>query len=230
MSEQLLKKEAPPAREERVKKMVQLGMFCAIAYLLMVVGRVPVVLFLKYDPKDVILTIGGFIYGPLSAVLISAVVSLVEMFTVSETGIIGLIMNMLSSCAFACTAAVCYKKVHTVKGAVTGLIAGGIFMTAVMLLWNYLMTPIYMGYPREAVAAMLLPVFLPFNMLKAGLNGAITMLVYKPVVTALRKAGLAAPSVSPSNGKGMMRWGVFLTSVVVLITCILLVLVMQGKM
>lgn len=233
MSEQLLKKEESASQAERVKKTVQLGIFCAIAYLLMVVGRVPVVLFLKYDPKDVIITIGGFIYGPLSAVMISAVVSLVEMFTVSETGIIGLIMNMLSTCAFVCTAAVYYKKVHTVKGAVTGLVAGGIFMTVVMLLWNYLMTPIYMGYPREAVAELLLPVFLPFNLLKACLNGAITMLVYKPVVTALRKAGLVAPSVSGSGGersRGNIRWGVFLTSAVVLITCILLVLVMQGKM
>ncbi len=221
--------------ENKGKKVVQMGMFCAIAYLLMVVGRISVVMFLKYDPKDVVITVGGFIFGPLSAALISLVVSLVEMFTVSDTGVIGMVMNVLSTCAYVCTAAFIYKKLHTVKGAVIGLVTGGILMTVVMLLWNYLVTPLYMGYPREAVAAMLLPVFLPFNLVKAALNGAITMLVYKPIVTALRKAGLLAPSpVQEGNAaaagiKGNVKWGVVLVSGVILATCILLVLVMQGR-
>lgn len=221
--------------ENKGKKVVQMGMFCAIAYLLMVMGRIPVVMFLKYDPKDVVITVGGFIFGPLSAALISLVVSLVEMFTVSDTGVIGMVMNVLSTCAYVCTAAFIYKKLHTVKGAVIGLVTGGILMTVVMLLWNYLVTPLYMGYPREAVAAMLLPVFLPFNLVKAALNGAITMLVYKPIVTALRKAGLLAPSpVQEGNAaaagiKGNVKWGVVLVSGVILATCILLVLVMQGR-
>lgn len=232
MSGATLKKNAP-ASGDRVKKLVQMGMFCAVAYLLMVVGRIPVVMFLKYDPKDVAITVAGFIFGPLSAALISVVVSLVEMFTVSDTGVIGLVMNVLSTCAYVCTAAFIYKRLHTVKGAVIGLVTGGVLMTVVMLLWNYLVTPLYMGYPREAVAAMLLPVFLPFNLLKAGLNGAVTMLVYKPVVTALRKAGLLAPSVTqdgnPAAVRGEFKWGVCLMSVFALATCILLVLVMQGR-
>ena len=158
--------------ENKGKKVVQMGMFCAIAYLLMVVGRISVVMFLKYDPKDVVITVGGFIFGPLSAALISLVVSLVEMFTVSDTGVIGMVMNVLSTCAYVCTAAFIYKKLHTVKGAVIGLVTGGILMTVVMLLWNYLVTPLYMGYPREAVAAMLLPVFLPFNLVTLSGYGA----------------------------------------------------------
>ena len=102
----------------KTKKIVIIAMLCAIAYAVMVVGRVPVVLFLKYDPKDVIITIGGFLFGPLTAFLVSVVVSLVEMVSVSDTGIIGCIMNILSTCAFACTAAYIYKKKHTLSGAV----------------------------------------------------------------------------------------------------------------
>ncbi|SOY30602.1 hypothetical protein AMURIS_03333 [Acetatifactor muris] len=59
-----------------------------------------------------------------------------------------------------------------------------------MLFWNYLITPVYMGYPREAVAELLIPVFLPFNLMKGGLNAAFTMILYKPVVTAFRCAHL----------------------------------------
>ena len=204
-----------------------IGMLCAVAYIVMVVGRFPVVLFLKYDPKDVVITIGGFIFGPMTSFLISLIVSLIEMVTVSETGPIGCIMNILSTCCFACTAAFIYKKQHTMKGAITGLVAGCLLTTAVMLLWNYLITPIYMGYPREAVAELLLPAFLPFNLLKGGLNTVITLLIYKPIVTALRKAGFLE-TTSPQGAVRQRRTGIMLVCAVLLITLIFLMLVLRG--
>lgn len=214
----------------KTKKIAIIGVLCAIAYVVMVVGRIPVVMFLKYDPKDVVIAIAGFIYGPMTSFLMSLVVSLVEMVTVSETGPIGLVMNVLSTCSFACLAAFIYKRKHTLGGAVMGLAAGTALMTIVMLLWNYLLTPIYMGYPREAVVKMLIPAFLPFNLLKGGLNTALTMLLYKPIVKALRQAGLIERSVvSGANGKGK-HTGVIILSVVLLVTCVFFVLVMQGIM
>ena len=99
-------------------------------------------------------------------------------------------------------------------------------MTIVMLLWNYLFTPIYLGYPREAVAEMLLPVFLPFNLLKGGLNMAITLLIYKPIVTGLRKAGLI--ELSDQKAEKGKRTGIILISLFLLATCIFFVLVLKG--
>ena len=179
----------------KAKRITTIAMLCALAYVVMAVGRVPVVLFLKYDPKDVVITLGGLIWGPMTACLVSVLVSVLEMFTVSDTGILGCIMNILSTCAFACTASAIYRKKRTLAGAVAGLAAGCAVMVSAMLLWNYLITPLYMGYPREAVAELLLPAFLPFNLLKSGLNAGITFLLYKPVVSSLRKSGLIdAPS------------------------------------
>lgn len=208
-----------------------MAMFAALAYILMVVGRLPIstVSFLKYDPKDVILVISGFVLGPMPALLVTVVVSLIEMLTVSSTGIIGLIMNVLSSAGFACTAAVIYKKRHSLKGAALGLVLGVVTMVVLMLLWNYFITPYYMGYPREAVAAMLVPVFLPFNLGKYILNAALTMLIYKPIVTALRKANLLAPSSSDAAPvQKKQHLGTILVSLLILITCILGFLVWQG--
>lgn len=112
-------------------------------------------------------------------------------------------------------------------GAVGGLLAGCLLMVIVMLLWNYLITPIYMGYPREAVAEMLIPVFLPFNLLKGGLNATITMLLYKPVVSALRRGGFVE-SQDPGHIDRSQKIGVILITVVVLITCIFFALVLKG--
>ena len=64
--------------DSKTKKLTMIGMLCAIAYAVMVVGRVPIVLFLKYDPKDVIITIGGFIFGPFTSFTISFIVSLIR--------------------------------------------------------------------------------------------------------------------------------------------------------
>jgi hypothetical protein len=144
-------------------------------------------------------------------------------------------MNVLSTCSFACVAAFIYKKKQTLAGAVLALAAGIAAMTAMMLLWNYIITPLYMAVPRARVAAMLLTVFMPFNLLKGALNATVTLLVYKPLVTALRRARLisatrrgggtgdapaeAARAVKRAPGKGVM-----IASAIVLITCVMLLL------
>ena len=141
----------------KTKRITVIGMLCAITYVTMVVGRIPIILFLKYDPSDVIVTLGGFIWGPMTSCIVSVIVATLEMITVSDTGILGCIMNIVQTLSFACTASVIYKKKHTLSGAVIGLASGWLITVIVMLLWNYLVTPLYMGYPREAVVELLLP-------------------------------------------------------------------------
>ena len=200
-------------KRNSVKKMVTLAMFSAIAYLMVNLIRIPVVLFLKYEPKDVIIVTGGFLLGPGAAVISSALVALLEMFTISDTGPIGCLMNALSTCSFALTASIIYKKKHTLWGAGLGLTAGSIAMVAVMLLWNWAITPLYMKVPRSVVEAMLLPVFLPFNAVKAGLNSGLTLALYKPLVSALSKARLLP---TPTSGKGKPNVWVYVTAAVLL--------------
>ena len=211
------------------RKLVTLAMLSALAYVVMLVGRLPItpVAFLEYDPKDIIIVIGGFLFGPLSSALMSIVVSLVEMVTVSDTGVIGLVMNILSTCSFACVAAAIYKHRPTLKNAVIGLLCGLAAMTGIMLLWNYFITPLYMGVTRQEVAGMLLPIFLPFNVLKGGLNMAVAMLIYTPVVGALRKARLVPPSEHKTQGRSRSL-GTILVAFVLLATCVLSVLVFRG--
>lgn len=212
---------------EKTHKLVVTAMLCAISFIAVLLGRfIPAVQgFLSYDPKDAIIAIAGFIYGPLTSVTISVVVSIIEMFYGSSTGIYGCIMNIVSTCSFAVPAAIVYKKMHSMKGAFLGLFVGMISMTAMMLLWNYIITPFYMGMPRASVAAMLVPVFLPFNLIKSGINTGLTLILYKPLVTALRKAHLIP---SHDSSKGHFHIGFTLISLLVLLTFILLFLVFTG--
>ena len=209
-----------------VKRLVLLGVFAALAYAAVCLIRIPAVAFLKYEPKDVIIVMGGLILNPLASLIISVVTALIEMFTISETGIIGCVMNMLSSVCYACTAAWIYKHKRTLSGAVTGLALGSVIMVAVMLLWNWLITPLYMGVSRSDVVGMLIPVFLPFNAVKALLNSALVLCLYKPLITALRKARLVPATSARESG---FKFGLYLPALLVLITGILMLLVLQGK-
>lgn len=203
-------------------------MLCALAYIVMAIGRVPVVLFLSYDPKDVIIALGGLIWGPMISFAVSLIVSFIEMITVSGTGWIGLIMNVISTCSFACTAAFIYKKKRTLSGAVIGLAVGAVTAITVMMLWNYLITPLYMGYPREAVVELLLPAFLPFNLLKSGLNAALTFLLYRPVVSALKSTGLIDKTKSKNAEKRKTNIGLIILAVAIIVTCVLFILSLNG--
>lgn len=171
------------------KNLVLIAMMCAVAFAAVALCRIPIPFapFLQYEPKDVVIVIAGFALGPSVAAAVAVISALVEYITISDTGVIGLVMNIISSVGFAVTAAIFYKEIHTFKGAIISLAVGVLVMTALMLLWNYLITPLYMEMPREKVAAMLLPMFLPFNLGKGVINSIITVLIYKPIVKALRK-------------------------------------------
>ena len=210
----------------RVKKLTTTGMLCSLAYLLTVIARIPIVLFLRYDPKDVVIVTGGFLFGPLTSLVITVIVSLIQMFTVSGTGIAGCIMNIISSCAFSCTAAWLYQRKRRLSGALMGLLCGCGCQVVVMMIWNYLIAPLYMGYPREEVVKLLPVAFLPFNLIKGGLNAALAMLLYKPMVTALRSCGLVEAPRTPERMR--INPGVLLAALGVIITCVLAILSLNG--
>lgn len=196
--------ESAPARKIQTKydtkTLVTLAMLTAIAYVIMLLCQpLPRVSgFLSFDFKDTVICIGGFLYGPFAAGLLTVSVSLLQFFFgASDTGWIGLVMNILATGSFCCTASFIYFYRPTTKGAIVGLISGGLFMTVLMILWNYAITPMYMEIPRQAVVAMLVPIFLPFNLVKSGLNACGVMVLYRTVLKALYSANLVKREETP---------------------------------
>lgn len=209
-----------------IRKLAVMAMLCALAYMSVLVFSPIKIQFLSFEIKDCILAIGGFLYGPLSALLSVILVAFLELVTISKTGIIGLLMNVLSSAFFLIPAARVYQKHRSQKGAVIGLAAGVVLTTAAMLLWNWLITPLYMNVPREQVVGMLVPLILPFNALKGSINAVLTVVLYKSVVTALRKARLLPqPTQTTPPRQGLAVW---ITSAVLLVTLVLVLLAWSG--
>ena len=172
-----------------IKKVVGMAMFAALAYGVTFVFRIPVQ-FLTFDAKDAILTIAAFIYGPISALIMSLVPALIEFVTISGTGFWGFLMNFASSACFSFSAAVIYRWKRSFNGAIMGLYLSVLSTTALMMLLNILITPIYMKVPRDVVIDLLPSLLLPFNLAKALMNAAIAMFLYKPVSLAMKRARL----------------------------------------
>ena len=201
------------------KKITTLGMLCALAVivnLLIHFPLIPSVEFLSYDAKDVIIVIGGFIYGPGSAFIMSVITSLLEIMY-RGGNLLDVLMNVISTCTFACVAAWIYKRDHTREGAFIGLGAGIVCCVLSMLLWNYIVTPIYFGMPREAVVSILIPGILPFNLLKCGLNPGLTLFLYKPIVGVFRRTSLVEHSSGGDHAitKGTVLIGLFICASVI---------------
>ena len=173
---------------EKIKRMTGVATFAAIAYLSVIILRIPDIGgFLTMDFKDVIITIAATFFGPAAAVALSILVPFLEFLTISGTGVYGLIMNVLSSLTFSLTASLIYKYKKTFWGAVIGLVSAVFAVTAVMMLANLIITPYYMNMPTSAVAALIPKLLLPFNLTKALFNAAMTLILYKPLTAVMRR-------------------------------------------
>ena len=153
----------------------------------------PSAAFLEYDPADIPILVGAFAFGPVAGMVITVVASLIQGVTVSaQSGPYGIIMHVIATGTYVLTAGTIYKmkkgpasaadaveSSSGTAGAILAVVVGTLAMALVMCIANLIITPIFMGAPRAAVQAMLLPVILPFNLIKAGVNGAITVLLYK---------------------------------------------------
>lgn len=178
---------------QKIKKLTALAVFAALAYAVHFV-HVPVS-FLNLDFKDVVMTVAGMYFGPISGLVVAILVPLLE-FPTSETGVYGLIMNLISSVTFVCVASVIYRFKRTLAGAIVGLSAAALSMTAVMMVANLYITPYYMGVPRSMVVDLIPKLLLPFNAIKSVLNAALTLCLYKPMTTLLKKTGFGKQTSS----------------------------------
>lgn len=174
---------------EKIKKITVIAFFAALAYVIHFV-HIPV-MFLNLDFKDVIMTIAGMYFGPAAGAVLAVLVPILE-YPTSGTGPYGLIMNILSSGSFVIVASLIYKFKKTLSGAIIALCSATLSMVAVMMVANLFITPYYMasaGITQRDILQMIPTLLLPFNAVKAVLNSALTLCLYKSVSNVLKKSG-----------------------------------------
>ena len=191
------------------QRIVGIAVFSALAFIVALVCSPipPVGGFLSLEVKDAIITIAAFVYGPISAVIISFIAAAIELVTISSTAWYGFLMNFVSSATFALTASLIYSSKRSFKSSIIGIYSAVLSTTLVMFFMNLFITQwylVYIGLPLEVakgqVKELLPTIILPFNFAKALLNSTVVMLLYKPLSAALSKAGIGMKS------SGELRW------------------------
>ena len=139
----------------------------------------PGVAWLSYDASIMPAAVCGFAYGP-AAGLACGIISVVA-HGILFADFTGALMNLLVVIGFILPSALVYKKIHTLKGAIIGLVLGIVFAVIMAVLGNLVVTPAWLGVPLDAVVAMIVPILIPFNLLKGLLNAILTLIVYKAI-------------------------------------------------
>jgi riboflavin transporter FmnP len=176
------------------KTLTTLAVFSAISVVLVALIHFPIfpaAPYLEYDPADIPILICAFVFGPYAGLAMTAVVALVQGVTVSvQSGVYGILMHLVATGTYVSAAGFIHRAKPNALTAAAGVIAGTVAMAAVMSGANLIITPAFTGMPREAIEALILPVIVPFNLIKAGANGIIAFALYKPAALAAKKAGL----------------------------------------
>lgn len=177
------------------RQLVVMALMCALSILLSFVefAIFPAAAWLKYDASFIPAMICGFAYGAGPGVAVGLVS--VVLHGLMSGDFWGAVMNALVVCGYVIPSALVYRRKHTWTGAVIGLVASFICAIALALAGNLLVTPLYAGMPVEAVAAMIVPILLPFNVMKALLNSFITLAIYKSI------SNLITPKKNQTVGK-----------------------------
>ena len=197
-----MKKKVAFSERKVLRLITGVGIFSALAFGVAYVCKMfipPVSGFLSIEVKDAIIAIASFVYGPIVAPIISLIVAIIELITDNTdiyTRLYGFVMNFVSSAIFSLTVSLIYKMKKNINYALVGFLCAICSTTAAMMLMNAIVTPWYVqkiGFPFDVIHH--LPIlFLPFNFAKTLLNSSIAMMLYKPIINALRAARLVPRS------------------------------------
>ena len=173
-----------------IRKMTTIAVLSALSIVLMLLIRFPILPaapYLIYEPADVPILIGGFLFGPAAGIIITAIVCVIQAFALSTDGWVELVMHVMATGSLVITSSVIYRRYHKLSGAIIALVAGTLAMTLVMIPVNLVIQPNFYGIPIETVKSLLVPAIIPFNLIKAGANSLLTLLVYKRISLFVKK-------------------------------------------
>ncbi len=163
------------------RQLVTMALLCAIGVLLSFIEfpLIPGVSWLKYDASAMPAMVCGFAFGAGGGLAVGIVGAIIHGLLMADFS--GAVMNILVVIGFVVPAALVYKHGRTLPRAIIGLVASVVCAIIMAIVGNLVITPAYLGVPMEAVVAMILPILVPFNLLKGIINAALTLAVYKSI-------------------------------------------------
>ena len=187
-------------------KLVLIAILAAMAIVLyMPALQIPIVAFYKLDFSNFVILLGGFAMGPIEAMIILALKTVVSLLWSSSMGI-GELADLLMGSMLILPASIIYHRHKTRKNAIIGMAVGTLCMIVVAVMANkWIMLPFYMSAFHMDISGilafanvggvdtewkLLLLITAPFNLLKGVVLSVVTGLIYKPLSPILHGKGI----------------------------------------
>lgn len=153
--------------------------------------------FLELDFSNVFVMLAGFMYGPIPAVIITAVKEAIHI-AVGSTGGVGELANFIITTAFVLVPSIVYRYKKGFKTVVITLIIACILQTGVSLLVNkFINFPFFTGSlpfvttpTSNGMFSSLWVYVMAFNAIKSVAISIVTILLYKKVSYLFKKINL----------------------------------------
>ena len=175
---------ASPARSTQkwgTRKLVILALFTALSLIVsfVEVPIFPAAPFLKYDPSAAVAALAACAFGPAAGLVVGVASAAIHGLIMGDPW--GSLMTVIVVIFWVLPIALIYRTKKTRVTMIVGLVVGSVLALAGAIGGNLLITPIYTGTDVATVAAMILPILLPFNAIKVIINDVLTFALCGPV-------------------------------------------------
>lgn len=154
------------------RKLVFIGTFSAIAFILMATISIPILphaQHLRYDPSEIASILVAIIFGPWTGVAVCFFKDLFYFFF-RAVSIFGPTADFIASSIFTFTIGIIYSLKRNKKSLIIGGIIATIVRIIVMIPMNLVILRLQFGLSTKQIIDMLVPILIPFNFLKASIN------------------------------------------------------------
>ena len=161
------------------------ALFCALAFVLTFV-EIPIfppAPWLMYDPSGIVAFVAALAFGPSTGAVVAVLPWVLK--TLFSFNPYGHVMAILAGLTLVLPAALIARRVSGPRGLALGMLVGAAASVVACVLGNIVITPLYTAVSTTDVIAMIVPILLPFNLIKVVINCVVTALVQKPVSQAL---------------------------------------------
>lgn len=161
------------------RQLVTMALMCALGAIFMYVQipLLPAASFLTYDPSLVPAAVCGFAYGPGAGVAVATVSIVIHALTTGDW--VGGLMNLVATLGFILPAALVYRRKRDIAGMIAGVVLSVIVTVAACAVANLTIGVWFWYGSVDVILPLMLPAVVPFNVLKAGLNGVLAIVVMK---------------------------------------------------
>lgn len=174
------------------RKITGMAILSALAIVLLYIPGLkfpifPMAPFLEYDACDIPIMFATFSYGPISGLIVTFIVSVIQGLTISsQSSFYGILMHIIATGSFTLSAGFLFaflkhKKFNQIASLAISTVVGSICWLVVMILANMAITPLFMKVPFSELMKIMLPAIIPFNLIKASVNGTIGAILYIPL-------------------------------------------------